>query len=57
MYDSLIDAPLFSIDRRFASFILGISPFQWFQSFHRFAPFKALRRFKVQKFKVLFQSI
>ena len=28
------------------------SQFQSFQSFHRFAPFKALRRFKVQRFNV-----
>ena len=30
----------------------GISPFESFQSFNRFAPFKALRRFKVQGSRV-----
>ena len=29
----------------------GISPFQPFKTFNRCAPFKALRRFKVQRFK------
>jgi len=28
--------------------LTGIGPFQTFQSFNRFAPFNALRRFKVQ---------
>jgi hypothetical protein len=38
--DSLIDAPLFSIYRRLASFITGISPFQSFQSFNRYTQFQ-----------------
>ena len=31
---------------------MGISPFQTFQSFNRFASFKPLRQFKVQRFNV-----
>ena len=49
--DLLIDAPLFSIYRRLASFITGdgrFQSFQSFQSFNRFAPFKSLPVDKVQ---------
>jgi hypothetical protein len=42
---------------RFAPFIMGIRPFQWFQSFNRSAPFKMLMKFTGHEFPEISECV